>query len=391
MITYSFYESDSRVQHYAMALRQRGDVVDVISLRREGQPEKEIKDGVNVHRIQLRTVNEQGHWAYAFRILRFCLHSAIVLAKKHLRCPYQLVHVHSVPDFLVFAAVIPKLTGTPVVLDIHDILPELYASKFKVRCDSYLFKLLVFVERASGAFSDHVIIANHLWYQRLISRSVRAQKCTVILNYPELRIFYPRPKSRDDGKFIILYPGTLNWHQGVDIAIRAFSKVEREIPGGEFHIYGEGPARSFLKDMSKQLELDGKIVFREFLPMEDIAKVMANGDLAIVPKRASSPFGNEAVSTKIMEFMSVGVPVIVSKTLVDSYYHDEQTVAFFESENVDDLADRILLLVRDRALRTQLVSNAAKYVEVNNWDVKKREYLDLIDSLVKHENTGASA
>jgi glycosyltransferase involved in cell wall biosynthesis len=291
------------------------------------------------------------------------------------------VHVHSVPDFLVVEAALPKLLGTPIILDIHDILPEFYASKFNLSQDSLLFKLLLLLERWSIAFSDHVIVANHLWHQRLLTRSASAEKCTPICNYPDPQLFSRRPRRRTDGKFVITYPGTLNWHQGLDIAIKAFRKVLDQIPDAEFHIYGEGPAKPSLIRLAEHVGLCGKVRFYDPLPLGHVAEVMADSDLAVVPKRASA-FGNEAASTKIPEFMAVGIPVIVSRTKVDTYYYDDSLVKFFDPENEADLADSIVLLQRDRQLRDQLVSNAAKYVEHNTWQVRKQEYLDLVDSLV---------
>ena len=130
MLAYAFYESDTRIQQYATALAARGDSVDIIALRKEGTSAFEVLNGVNVYRIQRRTVNERGPFDYLFRILRFLMVSAWVLAKKHLSKPYKVVHVHNVPDFLVFGALVPKLCGAHVILDIHDVLPEFYASKF---------------------------------------------------------------------------------------------------------------------------------------------------------------------------------------------------------------------------------------------------------------------
>ena len=111
MLAYSFYENDSRMLQYATALVQRGDAVDVIALRREGQPDHEVLNGVNVFRIQSRTVNEYKARDHLVRILMFLLRAAVVLTRKHWRLPYQLIHVHSVPDFLVFAALVPRLPG----------------------------------------------------------------------------------------------------------------------------------------------------------------------------------------------------------------------------------------------------------------------------------------
>jgi glycosyltransferase involved in cell wall biosynthesis len=381
MLSYSFYESDTRILQYTSALVGRGDAVDVIALRRKGAPAFEVLGGVNVYRIQSRTVNEHSWFAHVVRILRFFFLSMCVLARKHCSKHYEVIHVHSVPDFLVFAAIIPKLFGARVILDIHDILPEFYASKFGVNRKSLLFELMLLVEKISIAFADHVIIANHLWQERLLSRSVTANKCTTILNYPDARIFQPHPKPHRDGKFLIVYPGSLNTHQGVDIAIRAFARVASQMPNAEFHIYGEGPCKPTLVRLVDELGLIGRVTFGDFLPSNEIAEVMARSDLAVVPKRASSAFGNEAASTKIMEFMSLGVPLIVSRTKVDTLYHDDSTMKFFESENESDLADSMLLLWRDPQIRAQLAANASRYVRENNWLEKKQGYLSLLDTM----------
>jgi glycosyltransferase involved in cell wall biosynthesis len=382
MVAYSFFESDARILQYTSALIQRGDQVDVIALRREGQAKHAVDNGVNIHRIQNRRVNERGPLSYFWRILRFLVHSTFTLAKNHLANPYDLIHVHSVPDILVFSAIVPKILGTPVILDIHDILPEFYASKFQARRESVLFKVLLLIERWSIAFSNHVIIANHIWRDRLLSRSAKPAKCTAICNYPDPRLFSPRPKQTTDHRFIILYPGSLNSHQGLDLAVRAFARVSDRMLNAEFHIYGQGPCKPSLIELARQLGLGAKVVFHDFLPLNEIAQVMANADLAVVPKRAESEFGNEAASTKILQFMSLGVPVLVSRTRVDTYYYSEDMVQFFQSHDEAELAQNLLLLMQDRELRERLRANATQYVRQNNWDVKKQEYLDIVDSLV---------
>ena len=381
MLAYSFYSSDTRILQYARALADRGDEVDVIGLRHKGFPNEEVMDGVRLYRLQARERDERGPLSYLFRILRFLFRSAYVLAKNHFDRPYDLIHVHSVPDFLVFAALLPMLTGARVILDIHDILPEFYASKFDISNRSLMFRLLRLVEKVSITAADHVIIANHLWWERLVSRSVPREKCTPICNYPDPRFFHLRPRTRANGKFVMMYPGTLNWHQGLDVAVKAFAKIADQAPMAEFHIYGGGPTLQNLKDLAGKLNLDGRVVFLDSRPLGEIAEIMSQADLAVVPKRSES-FGNEAVSTKTLEFMALGVPVIQSRTKVDTYYHTESRVTFFQSENVDDLAKCMLTLMRDQELRKRLVANAQEYVKENNWDVRKHEYLELVDSLV---------
>lgn len=394
MVVYAFYESDTRVLQYATALAHRGDQVDVIALRRDDRaPEFEILDGVNVYRIQTRTINEKGLLNYGVRILRFLFGSTLFLRRKHRKHRYDVVHVHNVPDFLVFSAIFPKRKQTPVILDIHDLLPEFYASKFKVRHGSVIFKLLTFVERYSARFASHIIIANHLWRDRLVSRSTTFEKCTVVRNRPDLDIFVGQTTNEAirDGKFRLTYPGSLNWHQGVDVAIRAFASVANQIPDAEFHIYGEGPAKPALIALTSQLGMNGRICFHDFLPSREIARVMAATDLAIEPKRASSAFGNEALSTKILEFMALGVPVIASKTKIHAYYYDESIIKYYADDDEHQLARCILEMANDSHLRMSLAKQAAIYASNNSWQAKRDDYLMLVDSLIDRSASASTA
>lgn len=382
MIAYSFYEGDTRILQYASALADRGDTVDVIALRRPGQPARTTVNGVNVFHVQTRMKNERGPFSYLYRILRFLVISAITVTRLHLKNRYNLIHVHSVPDFLVFAAIIPRIMGTPVILDIHDVLPEFYASKFNASHDSLVFRMLAFVERISIAFSSHAIVANHLWCERVAARSKNPQKCSPIRNYPTPQLFNPNLRTHTNGKFLITYPGSLNWHQGVDVAINAFAKIKDELPEAEFHIYGEGPVKESLVKQADTLGLRDRVVFHGFLPTKDIVRVMANTDLAVEPKRSRSAFGNEALSMKILEFMSVGVPVVASRTKTHAFYYTDSLVKYYDGDSDDELAANIILLKQDTSLREKLISNGLKYAENNNWNVEKGQYLRIVDTLV---------
>ena len=380
MPVYSFYETDNRVIRYAETLAKRGDQVDVISLRKSGQPHYDVLNGVRIFRIQERIENEKRKLDYLVRLVKFFFRSGQLLTSMHLNAPYDLIHVHSVPDFEVFAALVPKLTGAKVILDIHDIVPEFYSSKFRSGSKRGFFKLLLVIERLSAWFSDHVIISNHLWRETLIGRSVHAGKCTAILNYPDPNLFRNLEKSRTNEKTIVMYPGSLNYHQGLDIAIRAFSRISGELPDAEFHIYGDGEQRNNLTNLAAQLGLDGRVKFFREVPIHEIANIMVNSDLGIVPKRSNS-FGNEAFSTKVLEFMSLGVPVLVSSTRIDQFYFNDDVVHFFKAQDEDDLADKLLFLLKNESFRKTLSARALAFAVDFSWDLKKMKYLDLVDSL----------
>lgn len=380
MLAYTFYETDNRVRRYAETLARRGDQVDVIALNTGNEPAQEVMNKVNIYRIQKRIIDERGSLSYLMKLLMFLMRSAIFVTRRHFEKPYELIHVHSVPDFEVFATLLPKLKGAKIVLDIHDLVPEFYASKFKKNKKSFVYKTLLLLEKLSSGFADHVIISNHIWWETIVGRSVKREKCTPILNYPDSAVFYPRPRTRTDCKFIFIYPGTINWHQGLDIAVRAFALISDKIPDAEFHIYGGDLKNNPLTKLIDDLHLHDRVFLKGFLPLDQIANVMASADLGIVPKR-NDFFGGEAFSTKILEFMAIGVPLIVSRTKVDSYYFNDSVVQFFTPEDETDLAKCMLLLAGNKKIREKLAANASIFIHEYSWDNKKTEYLGIVDGL----------
>ncbi|MCC6862690.1 MAG: glycosyltransferase family 4 protein [Bryobacterales bacterium] len=391
-IAYTFYEEDNRVTRYAEALCGDGHHVDVIALRRPGQAPSGERSGVRVHRIQQRSVTERSAWCYLLKILLFLGKAAMVVSARHLRRRYDIIHVHNIPDFLVFAALVPRLTGTPVILDIHDILPELYARKFAIGAGSRVLSWLLFVERLSCRFASHVIVANDIWRAKLVRRSVAPGDCTTVLNYPDLRVFAPLPPGRpaDGGKFVMLYPGSLNHHQGLHVAIRAFARACNRMPGSEFHIYGEGPARDYLRELAKGLSVHDRVRFQDPVPLEAIARIMAGADLGVEPKLGDS-FAGDAVSTKILEFMASGVPVIVSRTAAHQRYFDETVARFFPAGDEIALSEAMLECYQHRSNQAEMIQRARKWAVNYSWQQHADDYRDLVTRLLAGRCRGAFA
>lgn len=391
MVAYSTYESDGRIRRYAEELTKRGDLVEAISIAAGNTPlGVETTAGVAAYRIQYRDYKERGKLSYAWPLLRFLWAAGWALARRHEEVRYDLIHVHNIPDFLVFAALYPKLTGAKVILDIHDIVPELFAAKFGSRGGRMCFWLLRAIETAACRFADHVIVANHLWHKKLITRSVPAERCSVMMNHVDPDIFHRRPRTRHDGRRIALFHGSFQWHQGLDLAIEALATIRDRAPDLELHFYGGGGGADRvqqLRRLAERLGLNGAVRIFDPVPLDEVPALVANADLGLVPKRADT-FGNEAYSTKIMEFMSQGVPVVVSRTKIDTYYFDEKTVRFFPSGDPAAMGEAMLAVLEDRALRESLVTAGEEYVARNNWHTKRTEYLNLVDTLTAERFEG---
>lgn len=382
MVTHSYYETDNRVTRYAEALADRGDRVEVFALRRSRDlPLREEIRGVQLHRLHDRLgKNEKSKWDYAWSPLLFLFKVAWHLAREHRREPFTVLHVHNVPDFLVFAAAWPRFRGAKVILDIHDILPEFFASKFDADPRSLPVRLLRWMELRSARAADHIILSNHLWQEKYVARTGVNGKSSVFINHVDERVFRISQRRRQDEKLVVIFPGGLQWHQGMDIALKAFQRVVARLPNAELHIYGEGNMKASLISLRDELGLASQVHFFEPRRIHEIAAIMAEADLGIVPKRADS-FGNEAYSTKIMEFMSLGVPVVVADTKIDRYYFHDDVVRFFPSGDAAAMAEAMIDLLSQPAKRARLAESGLAYAQCHNWGNRKADYLTIVDSL----------
>ena len=107
---------------------------------------------------------------------------------------------------------------------------------------------------------------------------------------------------------------------------------------------------------------------------------MARADLGIALKRADS-YGNEAFSTKIFEFMALRVPVLVSDTRIDKYYFSDSNIRFFKSGDEKNLANAMFHLAKNPEIRKRMAENGYRHAAANSWEVKKHDYLSLVDRL----------
>lgn len=389
MVTHSAYERDNRVMRVARALADRGDRVEVLALRTHpGLPAHERMDGVRVHRIQDRFEKGAASPLAALRpLLRFTARAAWRLHQLAQAPqgdgPFDLVHVHNVPDFLALAAWPARWRGARVILDLHDLVPEFYASRYAGGARSPVVAALEACERLSASMADHVIVANDLWRERVVRRSVSGQACSVMLNHVDERVFRPQPRRRTfcEGGPLVLFPGGMQAHQGLDVAIRAFARLLAQRPDARLHLVGDGAEKPALQALVDTLGLQRAVRFFPPQPLAAIAERMAEADLGIVPKRADG-FGNEAYSTKILEFMAVGVPVVVSRTRIDTHYFDPAEVRFFDSGDDVALAQAMAQVLDDAGLRERLVEAGLARAARERWGAHRQHYIALVDALV---------
>ena len=235
VLVFSHYPSDPRPRRAAEALVEQGMIVEVICLKnRDDEAAREVVNGVRIRRVPFRR-KRGGKLTYLFQYFSFILVCLFSLAFRSLTRRYHLVHVHNMPDVLVFSALVPKLRGAKVILDLHDPMPELMTTIYGFSPGSRVVRLLVWLEKLSIAFADNVLTVNLACKRIFTSRSCRPEKLQVIMNSPDEAIFDYREaaltQQRDSGKaFVIMCHGSIVERHGLDIAVEAVRLIRGSIP-----------------------------------------------------------------------------------------------------------------------------------------------------------------
>jgi len=383
MVVHSYYPADPRVRRETEALISDGWAVDIICLRDAKQLAVEQCGGATVYRLPVRRHRGGGIAVYLLEYLQFSALAAAKLAQRHLRQRYDVVQVHNMPDFLVFTAIVPRLMGARVVLDIHDLVPELYTLKFGGSQNHPFVRLTRWFERASTGFAHHVITAGSPFRQRLVARGVPADKVTVVMNSADPQLFQPLPNATErktDDRFKLVYHGGLFERYGMDIAIKAVDQLRDKIPNIHLSIYGQGEAEEQLAQLVTELNLHNHVHLGGFTPIDNIPNLIGDADLGLVPYR-QNPFTDLLYPTKAFEYIVMDVPVVMARTgaVVDLFAGVPDM--FFQPEDVDDLAARILVLYQEPERLQRLLHAARTVYAPYAWESQRQIYRTLMRQL----------
>ena len=386
MIVHAYYEEDARVRREAECLVASGWSVDVFGLRRPGETDSAVVEGVNLRRLPVGRHQGAGLPVYLAEYGAFLMRALWATARAHRRRRYGLVEVHSLPDYLVFAALPLKLDGVPVLLDLHEAMPEFFRSRFPAAANPFSYRLLRLQERVSIGLANELLTVNEPLAERLRGLGVPADRLTVILNSPDLRLFDPAPYShRDfmaDGTLRIVYAGAITPTYELDVVLRAVAEMRRLRPDlrVQADFYGRGDAAASLESLATELGVDDSVRFLGRIPIEEVPAAISAADVGVAPTRLD-PFTAMSLSTKILEYAAMGKPVAASRLPTVARYFAADTVATYEPGDADALARAILGLVDDDADREGRVQRTRARVEEIGWERQAESYRAVVERL----------
>jgi len=388
VLLYSRYPSDPRPRRAAEAMIEAGMQVDLLCLADSPDtPLEEVVRGVRVFRIPLQH-RRDSKWLYLWQYGRFFLSSFWFLLNRGLRIRYDVVHVHNMPDFLAFAAIVPKLRGAKLILDLHDPMPELMESIYGIKPGDWKVKFLRLLERASIGLSDLSLTPNITFKNLFVARSCRPEKMQIVMNSPQEEIFdparYPAAAEGADpaGEFRVMHHGSIVHRHGVDLLVEAVARLRPRIPGIRLDIYGNAtPYLDTVLELAKTRGIADIVRYHGAKNQVEIAQAILNCHVGVVPNRRSA-FIEINFPTRLFEYLAMQRPVIAPSTQGIRDYFQPDQIFFFEPDNVDDLAARILWVRENPAEVRTIVERGRQVYRGNLWSRERERFLGLVARLV---------
>ena len=381
MIAYTYYECDPRVMREAEAALEAGFEVDFLALRRESQPKIEELAGVRVIRMEQSRYRGSNLLRYMASYCEFFLRCFFRTSLLWMKRRYHVIHVNNMPDFLVFSAVIPRLLGAKIILDIHDPMPNTFASKFKHAENGFFYRLLLWQERLSVAFCHRVVTVNHPVRDAVLEKhGLHSEPIEVVENFADGQLFQLRSTFHVGENLRLAFHGTILERSGLKILIEALSMTQHK-DRIRVKIIGEGDFAEPMRSLIRLKGLDEMVQFDNYsYPARQIPELLSDCNVGLVPLVVSS-MANYALPLKLIEYISMGLPVITVRSAAICYYFREEDCLFYDWNAPKTLARLIDKLALEPELLLHFRQRALEIRDRFSWSTGKAKYGDLLRNL----------
>ena len=385
MIVYTEYSRDARVRREAETLASIPEYkVTVLTLKEQEVAMNYHYEGVNVRELNIPRYQGASGRKYLSSYLKFMVLSFLACAGLLFKRSVDILHIHNMPNFLIFSALLPFLFGKKIILDIHDTMLETYLAKYDGKMNQWLYKILLFEESISCAMAHKIICVNHIQRDILLRRGIPGEKTIILLNVPDPKIFNRENNTKnkvvDNGRLKIIYHGTVARRLGVDLAIRAVADLKEKMPNLEFHIIGSGESVQECMRLISDLGAGENIFFQKQTPLAHLVKTLETMDLGIVPNRKNSAT-ELMLPVKMLECMALGIPVVVPRLKTIEYYFSDDMVYYFKPEDLSSLSDSIFNALSNKDGRTKKAQNAMDFLKKYGWENHKYDLINLYQHL----------
>ena len=320
------------------------------------------------------SLGRSSRYRYVFDYAAFFVAVAAVLTVRHLRRPYAVVQVNTMPDFLVFAAVVPRLLGARLFLFMNEPVPELAETIYG---PGRVTQVLGRIEQRALAFADHAYTVTEQLKQRYVDRGASAERVSVVLNGADPNVRFgawsPSSNGSKDG-FTVISHGAIEDRYGQDTLVEAVHLLHDELPDLRLVLTGRGAHVDEILRMVTAYGLEDVVSFHGWVSHERLNDLLHCADVGVVAQKPS-PYSHLVHTNKMVDYWLFGLPVIAGRLHAVAELYDDSVLEYYEAGNARDLARAIRRLYHDPERRTELANGGRRAQELNGWAVQREAYL----------------
>lgn len=180
-----------------------------------------------------------------------------------------------------------------------------------------------------------------------------------------------------------MYHGTLVERNGLDVAVEAFSSLQKKLPAAQLHIYGK--TTPFLEKIMQSARAHGlqqNVLHFGEKSLEQIVSAIDACDVGLIPNR-SNAFTRINTPTRIFEYLARGKPVIAPRTPGVQDYFDEHSLLFFEPGNVEELAQKIKFVAFHPREALIVTERGQQVYKAHAWKQERETLERLVEKLLR--------
>lgn len=244
--------------------------------------------------------------------------------------------------------------------------------------ESPLWKLLMrWRERICVSIADVVVSVGSLLAE--LRKGQGARRTVVIPNGVDYRLFAAAQQKRPHPPTLV-YVGKLAEEYGVDVSLRGFAQVRKEIPTARYLIisYSEGQYTAYLQSLVDELKLGDGVLFLGPKRYEELPYFLAEADIGVALFRPNELM-KYTFPLKVVEYMAAGLAVVGTKIgETEKLILEAQSGKAVECSS-EDFASAVISLLSDSARLAKYCENAKEYARRYDWNSLFSSLLDVID------------
>lgn len=189
--------------------------------------------------------------------------------------------------------------------------------------------------------------------------------------------------EKNKNELVIGIVKTLTENYGIEYLIRAIKELENTLDIENYKkirllIYGKGELKNKLEALTKELQIEDKVIFKGYISNEDVPKALNEMDIFVVPSI------NESFGVAAVEAMACEIPVIASSVGgLKEVIVDKETGYLVSKKNCKEIADKLKKLILDKELRISLGKAGRKRVLENyNWDSNVEYMIKIYEEII---------